>query len=433
MPIPSTPAGTPGPRRHQIVLSPADLDLLEILLAAASADVSVEIDATALPEPGAGDEVELLDAENTPVALGRTAVGSTAPWVDLGRPRAMRPLAPVPGSLGEHRLRLPDEPLDRPLVLVHRMPTAAELDEARRAMTEAAVVGDPLWLVAAPRTASGPDPVARAALRGLLAVRAAGHLPGEVAVVPAWHPGRGVLRPETGAADLATFVVDQHGLGTVVAVVGTPADDDARDATRTALAAAYPPESLPALEPSAGGAGAGAVVLLTGLSGSGKSTVARALAARISEVDGRRVTLLDGDEVRQMLSAGLGFDRASRELNVTRIGYVAALVAEHGGIAVAAPIAPFAATRTEVRRMAEAVGTYLLVHVSTPLEVCEERDRKGLYAKARAGEIPEFTGISSPYETPEDADVVVDTSRLTVEAAVDEVLLALRAKFPHGR
>jgi sulfate adenylyltransferase len=169
----------------------------------------------------------------------------------------------------------------------------------------------------------------------------------------------------------------------------------------------------------------GAVVLLTGLSGSGKSTVARALAAELDD-EGLHTTLLDGDEVRHHLSKGLGFDRASRELNVERIGYVASLVAHHGGIALAAPIAPFASGRARVRELAEAAGAaFVLVHVSTPLEVCEARDRKGLYAKARRGEIPDFTGISSPYEAPDDADLVVDTSVTDVPDAVAAVRAAL--------
>ena len=156
--------------------------------------------------------------------------------------------------------------------------------------------------------------------------------------------------------------------------------------------------------------------------------MARALAAELED-DGLGTTLLDGDEVRQHLSKGLGFDRASRETNVERIGYVAALVARHGGIAVAAPIAPFAAGRARVRALAEEAGAhFVLVHVSTPLAVCEARDRKGFYARARAGEIAEFTGISSPYEEPEDADLVIDTTDVPVPEAVDRVrrhLLAL--------
>ncbi len=169
----------------------------------------------------------------------------------------------------------------------------------------------------------------------------------------------------------------------------------------------------------------GVVVLLTGLSGSGKSTIARALVDELLDRTEREVTLLDGDEVRRMLSAGLGFSRADRDLNVRRIGWVAALAAKHGGIAVCAPIAPYADSRRAVRAMAEAHGRFVLVHVSTPLEVAEARDRKGLYAKARAGLIPEFTGISDPYEEPDDADVVIDASVVPVDDAVDRIIAAL--------
>jgi sulfate adenylyltransferase len=169
----------------------------------------------------------------------------------------------------------------------------------------------------------------------------------------------------------------------------------------------------------------GATIFFTGLSGSGKSTVAKALADRISEGDGefpgRVVSLLDGDEVRRMLSAGLGFSRADRDLNILRIGYVAAEITRHGGLAICAPIAPFDATRQRVRERVSAVGTFVLIHVNTPLAECERRDRKGLYAKARAGEIPEFTGISSPYEEPMDADLRLDTSVITLEESVDQV------------
>nr|WP_218935620.1 adenylyl-sulfate kinase [Actinomadura citrea] len=166
----------------------------------------------------------------------------------------------------------------------------------------------------------------------------------------------------------------------------------------------------------------GITVFFTGLSGSGKSTVARGLADALVERGGRTVTLLDGDVVRRMLSAGLTFSRADRDLNIRRIGFVAAEITRHGGTAVCAPIAPYAATRAEVRRMVSAVGDFILVHVATPLEECERRDRKGLYAKARAGQIPEFTGISDPYEEPDDADLTLDTSRLAPDEAVARVL-----------
>lgn len=171
----------------------------------------------------------------------------------------------------------------------------------------------------------------------------------------------------------------------------------------------------------------GLVVLLTGLSGSGKSTIAKRLVERLGSVDPRTATLLDGDEVRQVLSAGLGFSRSDRELNVRRIGWVAALIARHGGIAVCAPIAPYASMRAEMREQVEPVGTFVLVHVATSLEVCEARDRKGLYARARRGEIPEFTGISDPYEEPIDADVRVDAGEIDVDDAVERILQAVRA------
>ncbi|WP_405152175.1 adenylyl-sulfate kinase [Sphaerisporangium sp. NBC_01403] len=167
----------------------------------------------------------------------------------------------------------------------------------------------------------------------------------------------------------------------------------------------------------------GLVVFFTGLSGSGKSTIARGLHDALLERGSRTVTYLDGDVVRRQLSAGLTFSKHDRDLNIRRIGFVAAEVARHGGLAICAPIAPYAATRDEVRHMVEAVGAdFVLVHVATPLGECERRDRKGLYAKARAGLIPEFTGISDPYEEPDDADLTLDTTGMAVERAVDSVL-----------
>jgi sulfate adenylyltransferase len=166
----------------------------------------------------------------------------------------------------------------------------------------------------------------------------------------------------------------------------------------------------------------GLTVFFTGLSGSGKSTIARGLVAAIRERYDRTVTLVDGDVARRMLSAGLGFSRSDRELNVRRIGWVAAEITRHGGLAVCAPIAPYASTRAEVRQMVAANGDFVLIHVATPLEVCEQRDLKGLYAKARAGVITEFTGISDPYEEPDDANLRIDTSSITVEEAVAIVL-----------
>jgi sulfate adenylyltransferase len=166
----------------------------------------------------------------------------------------------------------------------------------------------------------------------------------------------------------------------------------------------------------------GLVLFLTGLSGSGKSTIARDLADVLAERGDRQVSLLDGDLVRHLLSAGLTFSRADRDLNIARIGFVAAEVARHGGIAICAPIAPFAAARTRVRQMVSEAGDFFLIHVATPLEVCEARDRKGLYAKARAGIIAEFTGVSDPYEEPTDAELVIDTSVVSRAEAVAAIL-----------
>ena len=169
----------------------------------------------------------------------------------------------------------------------------------------------------------------------------------------------------------------------------------------------------------------GLAIFFTGLSGSGKSTIARGLAEALTERGDRTVSLLDGDHVRQLLSAGLTFSRADRDLNIARIGYVAAEVARHGGIAICAPIAPYAAARAVARKLVTEVGDFLLVYVSTPVEVCAARDRKGLYAKARAGLIKGFTGVSDPYEEPRDADLVLDTSAMSRDQAVGAVLKLL--------
>jgi sulfate adenylyltransferase len=169
----------------------------------------------------------------------------------------------------------------------------------------------------------------------------------------------------------------------------------------------------------------GFTVLFTGLSGSGKSTIANVLLVKLLEMGGRPVTILDGDVVRKHLSSELGFSKEHRDINIRRIGYVASEITKNGGIAICAPIAPYDAVRKEVRGMIEPVGGFILVHVATSVEVCEQRDRKGLYAKARAGIIPEFTGVSDPYETPEDADATIDTESTTPEEAAQQVLLHL--------
>jgi len=172
----------------------------------------------------------------------------------------------------------------------------------------------------------------------------------------------------------------------------------------------------------------GFTVFFTGLSGSGKSTIANALMSKLLERGGRPVTLLDGDIVRTNLSSELGFSKEHRDINITRIGYVASEIAKHGGIAICAPIAPYAEPRRHNREAISAHGGYVLVYVSTPLEVCEQRDRKGLYAKARAGIIKEFTGISDPYEAPTDADIVLPTVDQTPDEAARAIIGFLEAE-----
>ena len=169
----------------------------------------------------------------------------------------------------------------------------------------------------------------------------------------------------------------------------------------------------------------GFTVFFTGLSGAGKSTLARALTVKLMEMDGRRVTLLDGDVVRRHLSSELGFSKAHRDINIRCIGYVASEITKHGGIAICAPIAPYAATRRAVRDMIEPWGGFIEIHVATSIDVCESRDRKGLYAKARAGLIAEFTGVSDPYEVPEKPELAIDTALCGVDEAVQSIVLKL--------
>lgn len=170
----------------------------------------------------------------------------------------------------------------------------------------------------------------------------------------------------------------------------------------------------------------GFTVFLTGLSGSGKSTVARVLLSMFLELGGRPVTLLDGDIVRRHLSSELGFSKEHRDINVRRIGFVASEITKNRGIAICAPIAPYELTRRQVREMIEQYGGFIEVHVATPLEICEQRDRKGIYAKARAGIIKGFTGIDDPYEVPEEPEVRIDTTDISPDEAAQEILLELQ-------
>ena len=176
----------------------------------------------------------------------------------------------------------------------------------------------------------------------------------------------------------------------------------------------------------------GLTIWFTGLSGSGKSTVAHALIERLAEY-GRNVSLLDGDEIRTHLSKGLGFSKEDRDANINRVGYVAGLIAQHGGTTLCAVISPYRATRDNARKSSK--GNFVEVYCDTPIEECEKRDVKGLYAKARAGEIKGFTGVDDPYEAPLAPEVTIDTSKLDVKTSADTIvakLLELGYILPHG-
>jgi sulfate adenylyltransferase len=166
----------------------------------------------------------------------------------------------------------------------------------------------------------------------------------------------------------------------------------------------------------------GVTVFLTGLSGSGKSTIANMLSSKLLEIQDREVTLLDGDVIRNHLTSELGFSKEHRDLNVARVGYVASEITKHGGIAICAMIAPYGEARGKARELVEQYGTFVEVHVATPLEVCEQRDVKGLYQKARQGILKQFTGISDPYEIPTHAELIVDTSEGTAESHTETII-----------
>ena len=386
-------------------------DLLRLLGAADLAELSARCDpGSPLPPLELdGAAVEIEDAEGTPVARWEPSSGA----LTAGQPFTHPPL---------RAHRLPPDRLGGPagatgpalVAVVRGLPSTAEVQatiaEARAgglALVWMVVVGagrGPLPAEAVWRAAQSL--VARAAAEGVDA-RA---VPVAVPLVPD-AAGDDVLPGRVAAAWAHRLGGGTRSLADAV----EPAF--ARELAGTAHLAGA----------ARGTARRGVTVFLTGLSGSGKSTIAKALAARLAESGERTVTLLDGDEVRRLLSAGLGFTRADRDLNIRRIGFVAAEVCRHGGLAVCAPIAPFAQVRAQVRADVEvAGGQLLLVHVATPLAECERRDRKGLYARARAGEIAEFTGISSPYEEPDDADLRLDTTGRDVAEGVDAVWALLR-------
>ncbi len=385
----------------------------------------------------AGAGLVLTDQENNPLALVREGQDGE---------RELRPLRPwssgfgpqwdpaVRLSLAEVRRRVPAA--RRMLAcVVDDVPTRVDLDTlvsaTQRPDLDAVVVLVPV--------ARRPRPRGEVGWAGL--TRAAWATADAIANV---RPERPVIRLALPWPDIATPEIEPllHDAGFVscARVTELRSGDQhdritaLRDLLELEVHDLYPAASAEeVLRARRAAPDRGAVVFFTGLSGSGKSTIARALADVLADTGSRRVTLLDGDEVRHHLSRGLGFDAASRAANIDRIAWVAALVAAHGGIAVAAPIAPFADGRRAARTMALEHGAFVLVHVSTPLEVCEARDRKGLYARARANEIADFTGVSSPYEVADDADVTIDTSEIGVDAAVARVCGALEAALAAPR
>jgi sulfate adenylyltransferase len=378
--------------------SPRELADLELLTNGALAPLTgfnqpgspVTLD---LPDALAGQDVELVDPEGLPLALLH-ADGSVEAltWAQHGPFRRLY-LAPA---------QVRDQHAGATFVPVVDALTESELEQLRQ-------LGTPVVLLAL--TGPGtPDLSPVALLRASLA--ATRQVPGSTVVaVPLASHGDTSTDHELGVQVTAAYA----GPDRVLAL----GDDDGEysDDIAAIVGADQPdPEHR------------GLVLFFTGLSGSGKSTVAQAVIDSLLEAGGRTLTSLDGDVVRRNLSAGLTFSREDRETNIRRIGWVAAEISRHGGVAVCSPIAPFDATRQDVRAMtAAAGGAFFLVHVATPLEECERRDRKGLYAKARRGEIPDFTGISSPYEEPADADLRIDTTGRSIEDCRDEVLDALSA------
>ncbi|MDO7867817.1 adenylyl-sulfate kinase [Nocardioides jiangxiensis] len=389
--------------------TPRELDDLELLLSGALAPL------TAYDEPG------------SPVTLGLPADLASAAAFELVDPEGL-PLATVTRDGGRLVPTALATPAYGPFRRLHLSPAEARAAYAGATwipvadalttteVADLAAIEGPKVLVALTGHGFAPSLSPVGLIRATLA--AAEEIGAEVIAVPLASHG------DTGAdEDLALQVLDTYAAddAQLPLRVAPTSSTGVREDLGAKVAAIVDFDRPPLDE-------RGLVLFFTGLSGSGKSTLARALVDKLLEQGKRTVTSLDGDVVRRNLSAGLTFSKEDRETNIRRIGWVAAEIARHGGLAVVSPIAPFDSTRQDVRRyVEEAGGTFFLVHVATPLEECERRDRKGLYAKARQGLIPEFTGISSPYEVPEDADVRVDTTGRTVEDALADVEKALAA------
>ena len=396
------------------------LDLLELVLSGAAplATLLRTLNADASTSP----LIQLNDGENTPLA--HISGDTISP---------LQPLARGVGPQWNAELRRSAHDVQREVatlggggaiaLAVHTPPSTSEID---RAVAAVHATGANVLLIAAlvsRATLSSDSAVRRVGPAGVArsvvaAATALSSRRSDVRVIPLVIPWP--LRPEGPSVNLeevANQILRQYGVSTTIF------GGDQNVLNENELATLLPASSRAEVERVRTSTSVRpAVVLFTGLSGSGKSTIARAVAERLQDDGVANVVLLDGDEMRRRISQDLGFDRASRNKNVERIAEAAALIASQGGVAIAAPIAPFTEGRARAREIASAVAPYLLIYISTPLEVCESRDRKGLYAKARAGEVKEFTGISSPYEAPTDADLVIDASVVPVERAVDQVL-----------
>lgn len=381
--MPSTASSAP-----HLVPDPYALEDLEL----ARQGVPVRLRVPLPSSLGSADEVVLIEPEGVPLARLRVALDqATGARAGVGEPvwLAVRPQRPF--ESWHHSVQdLP--PTDLTVLMDHAS------DPAEVLATTADAASVLLVLAAAVERDGATEPIdvdaCRSAVttRDVLASRSPGAGPVRLTVVP-------VARDHPERADRLRACATAYARGGEVIDLTT--------------------EPAPAEATS----GSGAVLFFTGLSGSGKSTLARAVRNRLLERTDRTVTLLDGDVVRRHLSAGLGFGAADRDTNIRRIGWVAARIAEHGGLAICSPIAPFAATRDDVHEMVSRAGAqFALMHVATPLQECERRDRKGLYARARRGEIPDFTGISSPYEEPVDPDLRLDTTGREIDDLVDEIL-----------